>query len=138
MISLERCSQRFWQLKALGGFVTWLPRFVFGSTRQGLRGQEIHRLQARFSTASMSGCLGGNDLSLELIFELPQCLLLMNGILMVESRLLLIAIRLGLLLLNLFFHVSEHLKELVFLLLRWLDTSGYLLRGGGVDVLDSM
>ena len=61
--------------------------------------------------------LKGSDLSLELIVELHQCLLLTNDILTVESRLLLIAIRLDLLFLHLLFHVSEHLKELVFVLL---------------------
>jgi len=41
----------------------------------------------------------------------------MDDILVVESRLLPITIKLGLLFLHLFFHVSGHLKELVFVLL---------------------
>ena len=68
--------------------------------------------------------LEGNDLSLEVIVELPHCLQLTEDILAVESRLLPIAIRFSLLFLHLLFHVGEHLKELIFLLLRCLDTSG--------------
>ena len=73
-----------------------------------------------------------------MVVELPQRLLLMDGILAIKNRLLPIAIRLGLLLLHLLFHVGEHLKELVFVLLRWLDTSGCLLRQGGADVFSDM
>ena len=53
-------------------------------------------------------------MSLGLVVELPQCLLLMDGILAVENCMLLIAIRLSLLFLYLLFHVGGHLKELVF------------------------
>jgi len=72
--------------------------------------------------------LEGNDLNLELAVELPQCLLVTDEIFTIESRLLPIAIRLGLLLIHLLLHVDEYLKEFVFMLLRWLDTSGCLLR----------
>ena len=43
---------------------------------------------------------------------------------MVESRLLSIMIGLGLLFLHLLFHVGEHLKELIVVLLRWVSSSG--------------
>jgi len=79
-----------------------------------------------------------SDLSLELIVELSQCLLLMDDILAVESRLLPIMIRLGLLFFYLLFYIGEHLNELVFVLLWWLDTSTWLLRRGAVDVLSGM
>ena len=69
-----------------------------------------------------------NDLSLKSVVKLPQCLIFMDGIFTIESHLLLIAIRLGLLILQLLFHVSEHLKEIVFVLLWWLDTDGWFLR----------
>jgi len=69
-------------------------------------------------------------LSLELFVELSQCLLLKDDILMIESRLLPVAIRFFLLFLHLLFHVGKHLKELISVLLRWLDTDGYPLRRG--------
>ena len=43
---------------------------------------------------------------------------------MVKSHLLSLAIKLRLLFFHLFPHLVEHLKELVFVLLGWLDTSG--------------
>jgi len=58
--------------------------------------------------------LEGIDLSMELVVELPQCILFAYGILAVESRLLPIAIWPGLLLLHLLFYVGEHLKDLAF------------------------
>ena len=52
-------------------------------------------------------------MSLELVIEPPQCLMLMDGILAVESHLLLTAIKMDLLFFHLFFHVNMHLKELI-------------------------
>jgi len=66
---------------------------------------------------SLSDCVG-NKLSLKSVVKLPQCLLFTDGILAAESRLFPIAIRLSLLFLYPLFHVSEHLKELIFVLLR--------------------
>jgi len=86
----------------------------------------MHRLQARFPIVSVF-VLEGSDLSLKLVVKLPQCLMLTDGILVVDSRMLSIAIRLELFL-HLLFHVSDHLKELVFMMLRWLDTGSCLLR----------
>ena len=68
---------------------------------------------------SLSDCVsveysGNNYLGLELVVELPQCLMLVYGILAVENCLLPITICLSLLLFYLLFHVSEHLKELIF------------------------
>ena len=70
--------------------------------------------------------------------ELSQGLLFMSGILEVKTRLLSIVIRLGLLFLYLLFHVGKHLMELIFVLLRWLDTGGCLLKRGGFSVLGGM
>ena len=53
-----------------------------------------------------------SDLSLELVVVLPQCLLLMDGILAIESRLLPIEIWLALLFIHQLFHIGEHLKVL--------------------------
>ena len=86
-----------------------------------VKGSEVgsfidHRLGFRLRRCL--ALLGGSDLRMELVVELPQCLLLMDIILAIESCLLSIAIRLGLL----FFHcshISKHLKEQVFVLL-WL------------------
>jgi len=62
--------------------------------------------------------LEGSNLGLELVVELPQRLLFTDSILAVESRLLSITIRLGLLLFHLLFQVGKHLKELNFVLLQ--------------------
>ena len=80
----------------------------------------------------MKGC----NLDLELLVELPQCLLLKDDILVIESHLLSIAIRLGLLFLHLLF--VEHLEELIFIPLRLLGIDGYFLRRGGASVLGGM
>ena len=117
-ISSERGGQRFWQLKALGGFAAWLLRSVFGLARQGLGGQETHQLQVRFLTHRQLVVLEGSDLSLESNVELPQYLLLTDDILAVEGPLLPITIRVCMLFVHLLFHASEHLKELIFVLLR--------------------
>ena len=77
-------------------------------------------------------------MSLEVVAEMFQYLLLMDDILVVKSHLLPIAIRLGLLFHHLLFHVSKHLKGLVFVLLQWLSTGGCPLRRGGANILDGM
>ena len=71
--------------------------------------------------------LEGSDLGLELVVELPQCLLLTDVILAVENLLFWIALDWACVL-YLLFHFVEHLKKLTFVLLRWLDTGGRLLR----------
>ena len=68
--------------------------------------------------------LEGYNLSLKLLVELPLLLLLMEDVLAIECYLFLLMIGLLLLFLHLLFHLIEHLKELVFLLLRHSDTEG--------------
>jgi len=110
----------------------------FGSASQELGDQEIHRLQASFWLYWWLVILEGSNLCLELVVELPNCLLLTDDILAIESYLLPIAIWLGLLFLHLFFHIGEHMKELIFVSPQWLDTGGHLLRWEGVGVLSGM
>jgi len=108
--------------------------FRDSSLDQLVKGLEIERyFKLAFRMRRCLVVLEDSNLSLELVIELPQRLLLTDGVLAVEIRLLPIAIRLGLLFLHLLFHISEHLKELVFVLLWWLDT-GCPLRRGGADV----
>jgi len=78
------------------------------------------------------------DLSLKLFIEPPQCLMLTNVILAVESHMLLIVICLGLLFLCLRFHFREHLIKLIFMPLSWLDTGDYSLRQGEASVFGGM
>ena len=104
------------------------------SLDQLVKGSEV---RSPFLLRRCEVVLEGSDLSLELVLELTQCLLLTDDILAVEKCLLPIAIRLCLLLLHLFLHVDEHLKLSVFVLLQWLDSSGCLMKRG-VDVLDGM
>jgi len=66
------------------------------------------RLRLRLSA------LEGGDLSLELVIEFLQCLLFKNDVLMIESHLLPIVIRPGLLFLHLLLHFSEHIKNVDF------------------------
>ena len=82
----------------------------------------------------MACCSEGKRFEFGVFVELPQCFLLTDDILVVENRMLPIAIRLSLLFFYLLFHVDEHLKELIFML-QYLDTRDFLLRRGGVDVL---
>ena len=66
--------------------------------------------------------LEGCNLSLELFVELLQLLLLTEDVLMFDGYLFSLAIGLLLLFLHLLLHLVEHLKDLVFLWLRWLAT----------------
>jgi len=62
--------------------------------------------------------LEGCDLSLELLVEQSQLLLLLKNVLAIKSHLLPLTIRLHMLFLHLFSHLIEHLKELIFVLVR--------------------
>ena len=64
--------------------------------------------------------LEGSDLGLKSVVKMSQYLLFTDDILAVKSHLLPIATKLSLLFLNLIFHVDQHLKELVLVLLWWL------------------
>jgi len=71
---------------------------------------------------SLSGIvLEGYNLSLELLVELLQLLLLTEDVLAVECHLLSLTVGILLLFFHLLFYLMEHLKELIFLWLRWLD-----------------
>ena len=95
------------------------------SLRDPSLGQHIERLKVESSIDfglifQLHQCLvilEGSNLGPELHVKLPQCLLFADDILEIESSLLLIMIRLGLLLFHLLFHVINNLKELVFMLL---------------------
>ena len=76
-------------------------------------------------------------MGLELLVELPQCLLPTDGILEIESLLFSIAIILCLLFLHLLYQVLDYLEEMIFMLLP-LETGRYLRRRGGAAVIDSM
>jgi len=80
----------------------------------------VRRLWVRLS----GSCFGLEDIFFEeaLLNKLFQVLL--EDIFAVENHLLSLAIRFRLLFLRLLFHLVEHLKEMVFALLRWLDTGG--------------
>jgi len=82
--------------------------------------------------------LEGYNLSLELLVEQSQLLLLLEDDLVVEGHLLPLAIRLHLLFLHLLPYHVGHLKELVFALLCWLDTGSRFLRRGGASFLGGL
>ena len=66
--------------------------------------------------------LEGCDFGLELLVGQSQLLLLLEDIFVIEGHLLPLAIGLLMLFLNLLSHLVEHPKEMVFTLMRWLDT----------------
>jgi len=90
---------------------------------QLIEGKEIRRhvvleLARNLYWIVLEGC----DFGLELLVEQSQLLLLLEDIFVIEGHLLPLAIGLLMLFLNLLSHLVEHLKELVFTLMRWLDT----------------
>jgi len=83
--------------------------------------QLVESMETRGSSAlGVAFCLSGvvlegYDLSLELLVELLQLLLVTEDIIAVERHLFSLTIGLLLLFLHLFLHLIEHLKELAFL-----------------------
>ena len=62
--------------------------------------------------------LEGCDLSLKLLVEQSQLLLLLKNVLAIKSHLLSLTIKLCMLFLHLFSHLIEHLKKSIFVLVR--------------------
>jgi len=119
----------------MGGPATWPPRSAFGSTRLGRRLGDLFVLELTPSLCWI--ILKGCDLGLELLVK-HQFLLLLKDIFAIEGHLLLLTIRLLLLFLYLISHLVGHLKELVFMLLRWLDAGNWFLWRRRVGVLSDM
>ena len=131
-MSSEKGSQKIWQLKALGGLATWLSRSISESVCQKLRGRVIHRLQVRFLIALLTIILEGNELSLKLVIEPSQYLLLTTGILTVERCLLLLqsdwAYLIGLVVPSFARSCQQAFVGAYLRDARWLDTCGFSLR----------
>jgi len=103
----------------------WPPRSASRLAPRG-RGDLGTRHSQCHPSARARFVLKGNELSLELLVEQLQLFLFAKDVITVKSQLLPLAIWLLLLFLHLLLYLSEHLKQLVFLLLWRLDADKLL------------